>query len=290
MPLDKLYSVIKQKGLEDGRAYIITGAKQLIEAQIYSAIIVQVKSRTLSHDQIMGSLLAGDITQVDESPAHVRLEDANPETIRQTFHAFSQFILSPEEASPQRLLKIIRLLGRLGKSGAEGLAALDIIVNDIKSTYPKFSLESSVIKKRIDEFSNEFLIAYPFTNGEPIPVDRRQVPMWILEKVAMPESLFKDIFLYFIFFGDYFLPVYKAMVKKESGFGAKVGTARLSKVIYSAALNCEAAAIFKGVAQMGELKINWHSEKKTGVLITQVDLDKLNMRDGDTVSLIFKKK
>jgi hypothetical protein len=289
MALDKLYSVIKQKGLEDGRAYIITGAKQLIEAQIYSAIIVQVKSRTLSHEQIMGSLLTGDITQVDESPAHVRLEDANPETIRHTFHAFSQFILSPDDATPQRLLKILRLLARLGKSGSEGLAALDIIVADMKNAYPKFSLESSVIKKRIDEFSNEFLIAYPFLNGDPIPLEKRQVPMWIFEKISMPESLFKDIFLYFIFFGDYFLPIYKAIVKKESGFGAKVGTARLSKVIYSAALNCEAAAIFKGIAQMGELKINWHSEKKTGVLITQVDLDKLGMRDGDTVNLIFKK-
>jgi formylmethanofuran dehydrogenase subunit D len=38
------------------------------------------------------------------------------------------------------------------------------------------------------------------------------------------------------------------------------------------------------------LQINCHSEKKTGILMTQSDMDKLNIKDGDTVSLTFRTK
>ena len=106
----------------------------------------------------------------------------------------------------------------------------------------------------------------------------------------MHDSLFKEVFLYFIFFGDLSQPVFKTIVKKESGFGAKVGVARMSRIIYSAACGGNTVSIFKGAAKAGELQINCHSEKKTGILITQSDMDKLNIKDGDTVSLTFRTK
>ncbi len=290
MALEKLYAVIKKRCLEEGNAYIITGGKHLIEALIYNEVIVNVKSRTLSHEQIIESLIANDIKEVNASPAEVKFDDIQPATIEKTFPAAAPFILSLDDTVAKRILNILRLLGHLAKSGPEGYAAFDVVTEEILKNYPGFSLESATVKKRIDNFSNEFLIANPFHNGEALPSERRFVPGWIFSRIMMPDSLFKEIFLYFVFFGDLFQPVFKTIVKKESGFGAKVGVARMSRIIYSAACSANTVSIFKGAAKAGELQINCHSEKKTGILMTQADMDKLNIKDGDTVSLTFRTK
>jgi hypothetical protein len=120
-----------------------------------------------------------------------------------------------------------------------------------------------------------------------MPSNNHDIPGWVFNSVAIPDSLFKDILLYFIFFGEMFQPIFRTIVKKEAGFGAKVGFARISKAVYNAASNGNAAIIFKGAAEMGALNLNWHSENKTGVMITQSDLDGLSVKDGDTVSLVF---
>ena len=78
MALEKLYSVIRKGCLREGNAYVITGGKHLIEALIYNEVIVNVKSRTLSHEQIIESLVTNDITEVNASPADVKLEESNP--------------------------------------------------------------------------------------------------------------------------------------------------------------------------------------------------------------------
>ena len=290
MALEKLYSIIKKGSVQDGNAYIITGDRHLIEALIYNEIIVHVKSRTLSHDQIIESLLTNDIKEVNASAANVKFEDVNAITIEKTFRSSAPFILSVDEAVAYRILRILRLLAHLAKSGPECHAAFDVVTEEILKNYPGFSFDSATISKRVDDFSNEFLIAYPFRSGYPMPSDPRLIPEWVFNRIMMPDSLFKDIFLYFIFFGDLFQPVFKTIVKKESGFGAKVGVARMSRVIYSPACNGNIVSIYKGAAKVGDLQLNCHSEKKTGILITQADLDKLNVRDGDTVSLTFKKK
>jgi hypothetical protein len=98
------------------------------------------------------------------------------------------------------------------------------------------------------------------------------------------------VVVYFIFLGEIFEPVFRTVVKKEAGFGAKVGHAMMSKVIYSVAAKSKSVVIFKGALEMGALNLLCHSEKKTGILITKTDLDNLGIRDGDTVSLLFKTK
>ncbi len=290
MPLEKLYSCVKKKNLEEGIAYIITGDKHLIEAQIYHEVIVHVKSRTLSHEHIIDSLLFDNISEVTESPSNISLDDIQPAMIARTFHVCSPFVLTADDTVAQRLLSLMRLLGYLVKSGADGNAAFDVVAAAISGAYPKFSLESAIIKKRIDDFSNEFLIAYPFLNSEPLPTDGRLIPGWVFNKITIPDGPFKDIYIYFIFLGEIFEPVFRTIVKKESGFGAKVGHARMSRVIYSIAAKSKSVVIFKGASQAGELNLLCHSEKKTGILITKTDLDELSIRDGDTVSLIFKTK
>jgi hypothetical protein len=290
MPLEKLYSVIRKRGLGEGIVYIITGDKHLVEARIFNEVIVHVQSRALSNEQILDALLAGNIGEVSESPSKVNLLDIQPRTIAKTFHASAPFLFNTDDATAQRLLSLLRLLKYLMESSAGGAAAFDTVTSEIQLACPKFSLDSATVRKRIDNFTNEFLIAYPFPNNETIPHDEHLIPGWIFNKITVPESLFRDIFIYFIFFGEVFEQVIRTIVKKEAGFGAKVGHARMSRVIYSVAAKSSAVTLYKGATQTGELKLICHTEKKTGILITQTDLDKLGIRDGDTVSLIFKMK
>jgi hypothetical protein len=285
MTIEKIYSVIKSKNIESGTAHIVTAGRQFIEAEVYAGLIVNINSRTFSREKIFECLLTGEGNQIDVSPGQVHLEVVQPETIERLFHWSARFVLNPDDVSPQRLLQMLRIMERLAGSG-DGSAAFDAMADEIFGRYKRFSLESATIKKRIDDFSNEFMIAVLSLNSQQLPSNKHDMPGWVFSSVSIPDCLFKDILLYFLFFGEMFQPVFRTMVKKEAGFGAKVGYARISKAVYNAASKGNAVMIFKGAAEMGALKLNWHSENKTGVMITQSDLDRLSLKDGDTVSLV----
>ncbi len=288
MVIENIYQVFKNKNLESGTAQIVTASRQYIEAEVYAGVIVNIKSHSLSYEKIIECLLSGAGNQISVTPGEVQPEAVQPGTVEKLFHLTTGYSLDPDDTSPPRLLQMLRLMETLARS-ENGFAAFDIMTGEIVSRYNRFSLEGPVIKKRIDHFSNEFLIAIPSLNSRPMPADSRCIPGWVFESVAIPDSLFKDILLYFIFFGEMFRPVFRTIVKKEAGFGAKVGFARISKAVYNAASNVSAAIIFKGATEVGSMNINWHAENKTGVMITQADLDRLGVKDGDTVSLVFTK-
>jgi hypothetical protein len=290
MQLDILYSIVRNKGLEDGIAYIVTGGAHLIEAQLYGGVIINVKSRTLSHDQIVEHLLAGDVKKVDVSQGDIKADAVQAGTIRDIFRASSQFVLTPGGIIPRRLFKLLRLLGSLAPDGARDFGAFDIITAEIMKRYANFSLDRALVRKRMEDFSNEFLIAVPSLDSRPMPADDHYMPGWILESVVMPESQFKDILIHYICFGEMFTPVLRTSVKKESGIGAKMGFARMSKTVYGTAAVSNNVVIFKGMTRMGDLHLTWHSENKSGILVTQADIEKLDIKDGDTVSLVLNKK
>ncbi|MGO9380282.1 MAG: hypothetical protein ACLPN1_16515 [Dissulfurispiraceae bacterium] len=290
MPLESLYSMIKNRGVEESHAYIITGSKHLIEADIYAALIVHVKSRTLSQQQIIDALLAGDISRVNESPSSLKMEEFQTATIKQLFHISAPFVLAPDDASPQRLFNILKVMGHLAKSGADGLETFDIIADEITKIYYNFSLERVNVKKRIYDFANEYLASSPFLNSDTIPHSRREIIDWVFNSIVLNDSILKDVVLYFIFFGEMLRPVVRTFAKKESGLAAKVGSARLSKLVYKDAQDSNLVTVFKGTTGMGELKLSWNTENKPAILITKADLDKLNIKDGDILSLVLNKK
>ena len=181
-------------------------------------------------------------------------------------------------------------MGHLAKSGPDGLEAFDIIADEITRRYPNFSLERADIKKRIYDFSNEYLASSPFLNSDTIPYDRREIGGWVFNSIVLHDSILKDVVLYAIFFGEMLWPVVKALAKKESGLAAKVGFARLSKTVYNVAPDNNIVAVFKGTTKMGELNLRWSTENKPGIFIAKADLDKINIKDGDAVSLVLNKK
>jgi len=290
MPLENLYSMIKTRGFEEGHVYIITGSKHLIEAEIYAATIVHAKSRTLSQEQITDALLTDVISRVNESPGMLKMEEFQTATIKKLFRISAPFVLAPGDASPHRLFNILKLMVYLARSDADGLEAFDIIADEITKKYPKFSLERADIKKRINDFSNEYLASSPFLNSDTIPYNRREIGDWVFNSIVLHDNILKDVVLYFIFFGEMLRPVVKTVAKKESGLAAKVGSARLSKVVYNTSPDSNMVTIIKGTTKMGDLNLSWTTENKPGILIAKADLDKFNIKDGDTISLVLNKK
>jgi len=181
-------------------------------------------------------------------------------------------------------------MGHLTKSDDDGLEAFDIIADEITKRYPNYSLEREVIKKRIYDFSNEYLASSPFLNSETIPYNRRKIGEWVFNSIVLQDSILKDVVLYFIFFGEMLRPVVKTFVKKELGLAAKVGSARVSRAVYHAAPDSNMVTIFMDNANLGELNLSWHTENKPGIRIPKADLDKLGLKDGDTISLVLNKR
>ena len=288
--LERLYSVARTKNLHNGVAYIITGDRNIIEARLYNDILINLTSRKLSHEQIMGCLLSGDVSEIGEGSADIKLDDVQAATIAETFPACSSLLFSTDDRLVQRLFDVMQVLACLSNAGAEGRAAFGVVYDEITKSFPKFSLSGETIRKRIDEFLNDFLIAYPFGDNEPVPSDSRLLPGWVFDRLKMPPGMFRNIFVHYIFFGDIFESVVRTIIKKDNSFGAKIGHARMSRIIYSDAAKSGIVIIFKGALEVGRLKLINHTEKKTGIQITQTDLDKLGIRDGDTVSLIFRNK
>jgi hypothetical protein len=238
----------------------------------------------------MDALLTGDISRVNESPSSLKMEEFQTATIKKIFRVSAPLILAPDEASPQRLFNIIKLMGHLAKSDPDGLEAFDIIADEITRRYPNFSLERADIKKRIYDFSNEYLASSPFLNSDTIPNDRREIGDWVFNSTVLHDSILKDVVLYAVFFGEMIWPVVKTVAKKEYGLATKVGFARLSKTVYNVAPDNNIVAVFKGATKMGELNLKWNTENKPGIFIAKADMDKINIRDGDEVSLVISKK
>jgi hypothetical protein len=290
MLIDMLYSLVTGKGIENGVAYIITAGSDLIEAQIFGGFIVHVKSRTLSISQTIEQLLSGEAQKMDLSACEISPANIQPEAIKGLFRASAPFVLPAGSIPPQRLFRVLKLLQALMKADSKDVEAFDIIVKEMSNKYHNFTIDRSSVRKRMEDFSNEFLVAIPSIEGKPMPSDDRLVPAWVEESVLIPEGPFRDILLYYIYSGEVFLPVIRTTVKKEAGIGARVGCARMSKTVYGAAAGYNMVTLFKGAFKVGDLNLIWHTENKSGILITQSDLAKMNIKDGDNLSLLFNKK
>jgi hypothetical protein len=290
MPLERIYSAFRKKNFEAGRAYIITGSNHLIEAKVYDTVIINLKSRTLSNEQIIDALLADDISKVNDSPEAVRLEDIQPAVIKNLFRAGAPFILDPEDAAPQRLFSVLKLMGQLSRFDGEGLESFDIIADEILRRYPNFSLERVDVKKRITTFSSDYAISSSFLNTETIPPNSRNIPDWVFNSLIVDDLIFKNLIFYYIFFGELRPPMFRATVKKESGLAAKNGFVRLYRGFYKDMTDNNHVAIFKGSLKAGELTVAWHSDSKAELSVTNADLNKYGLSDGETVNMIFTKK
>lgn len=286
-----IYSTIEEKNFDEGIAFIMTHKNSIIEAHIYSGIIINFKCLRLSLDQICNALSSGEINEITFQRTEVRPETAQARVIAHTFPgAVAASAIAPARTPLSKLLKISRLLSSLTKSDKdEGRKAFDLICRQIILHYPGFLPDASTIKKRIGRVADEFGISTKFLDNMPVPTDIYLIPEWVFSNFeAMGNGLMKDVALYYILFGEYLKKFVRTTAAMETSFGAKQGFAILSKAIYPQLQDNSIAIIFKGAEKVGEMKIDWHTDKKNTMLFTKVDLDKLGLDSGSKINLILK--
>lgn len=285
-----MYSTIEEKGYDEGIAFIMTDNGGIIEAHLYGGIITFSKSLRLTPDQISLTFSSGDVKEVTFRKADVRLEVAHPATIAQTFPAaVAASAIKPEKTPLPRLFKVMRLMSNLAKSGKEeGTKAADIMFRQIATNYRGFLPDIATFKARIGKLSDEFGISTQFLENKPMPGDIFGAVDWMFSSFeTVKDGPIKDVALYFVLFGEVYQKAIKTTVEKETSLGAKPGSGILSKVVYPELKDMHTAQIFKGMEKVGEIKIDWHTDKKSVLLLTKADMDKLGLENGNIVSLFL---
>jgi hypothetical protein len=287
---DNVYSLIEEKGFGDGMVFIALQDDTIINATLYSGIIISFKCPRLSFEQILTALAKGAIKNITFQKAEINLDTMQADVIAESFPAaVAASALNPKRTVLSRLLRTVRIMSGLAKLDQDhGSKSFDIVSRQISALYPGFLPDSATIKKRIDRLDEAFGISTGFLADRPLPGDMYSVPQWVFTQFdAISNSLMKDVVLYFIFFGEIFKRVITTVAEKETSLGAKQGFATLSKVVYPELKDSSSALIFNGAERVGEIKINWNADKKGAVLFTKADLDKVGLKSGNKINLIL---
>jgi long-chain acyl-CoA synthetase len=287
---NNLYSTILEKGFENGVVFIMTRNASMIEAHIYGGVIILLKSLRLSFDQICDVLSRGDIREITFQKAEVRPELAQAQTIAYTFPPTVAAMASNHaRTTHSKLIRMVDLMSGLIKANKdEGAKAFDIMGRQIALLYPGFLPEVSAIQERIDRLHEEFGISTRFLDGKELPADIYSVPAWVFTHFeAIDNNLMREVVLYFVLFGEVTKKIVRTTVEKESGYGAKMSHARLSKAAHPAMQDSGSAIIFRGAENIGTIKIDWHTEKKKTLSLTKTDLEAFGLDGGDKINLIL---
>lgn len=285
-----LYATIEEQGFDDGIIFMMTPNSSVIEAHLYSGIVIYFKSLRLTFDQICRTLASGDLTEITFRKSDIKPDAARGQMLEQTFPAaVAASAIHPARTTPSKLLRIVRLLPSLIKSDKEaGHKACEVMSRQISTLYPGFLPDVGAIKLRVGRLGEEFGISTTFLDNKPLPGDIYSVPEWVFTHFdASMNGLMKEMVLYFIFFGEIFKKAIRTTVEKETSLGAKQGYAILSKTVYPALQDNGTAIMFNGAEKIGEIKIDWHIDKKSSVLFTKADLDKLGLESGSKINLIL---
>jgi hypothetical protein len=286
-----IYKTIEEKGFDNGVAFITTPNESIIEAHIYSGIIIYIKSLRLSFDQIYGILSSGDIKEISFRKAEVKADIVQPQVITQTFpKAVSAFVTNLGTTPLIKLITVVNLLSVLTRvDEKEGMKAFDIMCRQLSTVYPEFLPEVSTLNKRMGRVADEFGIPAEFFRNKSLPANIYSAPTWVFSNLeSLPTGSMKDVILYFIFFGNMFPKAIRTTVGKETSLGAKQGYATLSKAVHAELQNNSSASIFRGTEKLGDIKINWNTDKKSTALFTKADMDKLGLQNDEKVNLIFE--
>jgi len=285
-----IYSIIEEKGFGNGVAFIVSQSACIVEAHIYSGIIIYLKSAHLQLDQVREAFSHGDIREITFRKDDVKPEIVQPEVIEWTFPgAVAASAINPARTPLPKLLRLVRLLACLAKTDKEhGKKAFDMMSRQISLLYPGFLPDLLTLKGRMDLISSKFGISTSFLNSKPLPANIYSSPAWFFSNFEyLGNGPIKEAILYFIFFGEMFQKVIRAEVREEINPGAQQGYAILSRLIYPELQDSTSVSIFRGAEKIGDIKIMWNSDKRSAVMFTKADLHKFGLESDSTINLIF---
>jgi hypothetical protein len=93
--------------------------------------------------------------------------------------------------------------------------------------------------------------------------------------------------VYYIFFGRLINQVHAAKIKKDDGFGARAGSVKLSRAVYPRFPDKGTLLVFHQNRELGSMLIKASPDKRPEVIFAKQDLDRLGLKDGDSVILLL---
>jgi hypothetical protein len=288
MSLEKIYSALKTKNIEEGIAFLVTSESHLIELHLYGNIITNIKSRHMPAVQIAGQLNSLTLKDTNISAAPVRLAQAQPDIIMATFMPSAPFALNADMWSPARRVRVIRLLAHLqAEASGAGTKAAVLIAAEITRRYPDFSLNRHTIEKRVSSFAEEFRFPLAFLASSSLPDDELATPAWVVAAMKDLPQLLETILVNDLIFGTTLHKLFEGKVKRENTLETKRGCVRISRIMYPLAATTGFVSLFRGKQLVGSFHITPLDDRRLDIHIADEDASSASLGDGDPLHLIF---
>lgn len=290
MGLEKIYSALAAKNVDEGIAFLVTDENHLIEVHLYGNIIINLKSRHMPIDQLAGQLASLPLKDANITATAVRLAQAQPGVIRTTFPQAAALALSRESWSPARRVRTVKLLAALQSADAgSGTDAAALIAAEIIKRYPEFSLHRSRIEKRIANFTEEFRFPLPFLVPDSIPDDPLEAAVWLVTACKSIPPLLETVLVLYLIFGETLHKVYQGNARRENTLDTKDGCIRISCILYREAAAAGLVSLLRGTELVGVFQVTPLDDRRLDILLSEADASRASLRDGDPLHLIFAK-
>lgn len=288
MSLEKIYSVLKAKNIDEGIAFLVTNESHLIELHIYGNIIINIKSRHAPATQIAGQINSLAVKDINISPAPIRLAQTQPVIVSTTFLPAAPFALSPDMWTPSRRVRGITLLAHLSADeSGEGAKAAALIAAEIGRRYADFSLRREVLEQRISRFADDFRFPLAFLPSSSLPENELAMPAWTVSAMKDLPALLTTLLMNYLIFGSALHKLYEGVVKRENTLETKRGCVRISRILYPEAATAGFVSLFRGTRLVGTFHITPLDDRRLDIHLADEDASNASLGDGDALHLIF---
>ncbi|HTF99938.1 MAG TPA: hypothetical protein VK654_05065 [Nitrospirota bacterium] len=280
---------IEKKNIEDGSCYLTTSQNELIEAGIYGRLPISLKSRTLSAEQTIGSLLRDSIKNINITQGKIDPKNTQAITVEKLFPSAFSFLYKSSPPPPIRLIKLFIILSCLYAPNIEGgRSAAAIVTQEIQRKYSAFSFDESIYNKRLDGLRQGLRISLTRLSEYGIPKDTSSLNNWFSRVFANENSQIMACALCLLFIDNSFQQISGAVVKKDSGLGAKQNFVRLSKTAFPEFSQRTSLLLYNDDQECGALNITWHTDNKQDATLTHTDIKRFGLQEGQKVNLLFQ--
>ena len=287
-----VYTAIENDGFEDGVIFITTTDNRLLELHLYAGLIINIKSRVLSAEEALKVITDGEFKGMNMLAKAVSLDTIQPAIIEKTLAVVGDRPFDPKRVPESRLVHLLGLLAYLASGSQSDYAAIfRKLTSRLESLYPDFSLDLMTIKRRIRDLYMSNGIEIPELPAETASHDSAAILNTVLNRTRLwDNTVLAATIIYYIFFGRLINQVHAAKVKKDDGFGARAGSLKLSKTVYPQFPDKGTLLVFHQNRELGEMLITASPDKRPEVIFAKLDLDRLSLKDGDSVILLLPGK
>jgi hypothetical protein len=288
--MDKLYAVLQEQKTENGVAFAVTESNRSIEVSVYRNLIIGLKVRGITVAEAWLELAANQLRGVNLHSTTVDPWVVQPEAIEASFSAVGARFMGTREAMIARLNDAVRVMAGLGKLGEKpARRALDLMTNEIRALVPEFIRTAYSVSNRWRAFRGEFhLEAAP--PAEVTPAGDCDTLVWAVSSVdALEPGPIAESLLQMGFAGFTTDPMAATRAQRDSSFFGKSETVKLSKSVYgSKAKARESVRVYVGQECVSApLSVTWTPDNKPELVLTRADMDKMQVRDGQDVNIVF---